>query len=200
DLLPLFAFARSELGVEEIKVEPLVVLARSAGPWVAHEAVALISERPNRYLEDAQGRLHCWDGPAIGWPDGNGIYRWHGLKVDPRACSPDGLTAGLIQRERNVEVRRMMLERYGQEEFLMDVGAHLIDRSGYGSLFETTLNDASGGVTLVRFVEVENATVEPDGSCKRYMLLVPREVRTAKQAVAWTFGLEEHEYVPTAES
>jgi len=200
DLLPLSAFARSEPGVEEIEVEPLVVLARSAGPWVAHEGVALISERPSCYLEDAQGRLHCWDGPAIAWPDGNGIYRWHGLKVHPRACAPDGLTAGLIQRERNVEVRRMMLERYGQEQFLMDVGARLLDRSRYGSLFETTLSDPSGGATSVRFVEVENATMEPDGSFKRYVLLVPREVRTAKQAVAWTFGLEEHEYVPTAES
>lgn len=49
-------------------------------------------------------------------------------------------------------------------------------------------------------VEVENATLEPDGSRRRYMLIVPTELRTARAAVAWTFGLTEHEYEPTAES
>ena len=45
-------------------------------------------------------------------------------------------------------------------------------------------------------VEVRNSTPEPDGSRKTYFLRVPPTVRTAREAVAWTFGLGAVEYRP----
>ena len=41
----------------------------------------------------------------------------------------------------------------------------------------------------VVMVEVLNSTPEPDGSFKDYWLRVPPTMETARQAVAWTFGL-----------
>ena len=38
-------------------------------------------------------------------------------------------------------------------------------------------------------VEVVNSTPEPDGSRKTYFLRVPPTIGTAREAVAWTFGL-----------
>lgn len=49
-------------------------------------------------------------------------------------------------------------------------------------------------------VEVTNSTQEPDGTWKSYMLRVPPTVQTCQQAVAWTFGVDEREYAPAAES
>ena len=49
-------------------------------------------------------------------------------------------------------------------------------------------------------VEVQNSTPEPDGSIKTYFLRVPPATRTAREAVAWTFGLGAVEYRPAAES
>jgi hypothetical protein len=49
-------------------------------------------------------------------------------------------------------------------------------------------------------VEVINATPEPDGSRKRYWLRVPPYMRTAREAVAWTFGLSGKEYAPDKET
>ena len=50
-------------------------------------------------------------------------------------------------------------------------------------------------------LEVENSTPEPDGSYKRYFLRVPPEVRTPREAVAWTFGFDaEGDYAPASES
>ena len=43
-------------------------------------------------------------------------------------------------------------------------------------------------------VEVVNGTPEPDGTYKHYYLQVPPTVRTPREAVAWTYGLSEHEY------
>jgi len=39
-------------------------------------------------------------------------------------------------------------------------------------------------------VEVENATPEPDGHNKMYMIRVDPRCTTAREAVAWTFGIE----------
>jgi hypothetical protein len=43
-------------------------------------------------------------------------------------------------------------------------------------------------------VEVVNGTPESDGSHKRYVLTVPPQVRTAQEAVAWTYGLTAKQY------
>jgi hypothetical protein len=49
-------------------------------------------------------------------------------------------------------------------------------------------------------VEVENATHEPDGTRKRYFLRVPPAMRTAREAVAWTFGATPDDYQPAVET
>jgi hypothetical protein len=42
--------------------------------------------------------------------------------------------------------------------------------------------------------------MEPDGSLKRYFLRVPPGTRTARRAVAWSFGLTKNAYEPAVES
>jgi hypothetical protein len=49
-------------------------------------------------------------------------------------------------------------------------------------------------------VEVVNSTPEPDGTHRTYWLRVPPRTRTAREGVAWTFGLEEADYVPERET
>jgi hypothetical protein len=43
-------------------------------------------------------------------------------------------------------------------------------------------------------VEVINGTSEPDGSRKHHFLRVPSRMRTAREAVAWTYGLTDEQY------
>ena len=47
---------------------------------------------------------------------------------------------------------------------------------------------------------VRYSTPEPDGSYKWYCLRVPPEVTTAREAIAWTFGVPEQEYEPDKET
>ncbi len=49
-------------------------------------------------------------------------------------------------------------------------------------------------------VEVVNATPEPGGTRRVYWLRVPPGTRTAREGVAWTFGLSEEQYRPLRES
>jgi hypothetical protein len=75
--------------------------------------------------------------------------------------------------------------------------ASLVRQDDFGKLW--TLRPGPDG-EAVRVVEVVNATPEPDGSYRRYFLQVPPSVRTAREAIAWTFGLTKKVYVPAVES
>lgn len=89
-------------------------------------------------------------------------------------------------------MRRVMLERYGFARYLQDTGAVLIASDECGMLYR---KDIPNDEPLV-MVKVLNSTQERDGSRKPYFLRVPPNMRTVREAVAWTFGLSEDEYSP----
>jgi Domain of unknown function (DUF6745) len=43
-------------------------------------------------------------------------------------------------------------------------------------------------------VEVVDGTPESSGTCRHYVIPVPANLRTAREAVAWTYGLSGAEY------
>ena len=45
-----------------------------------------------------------------------------------------------------------------------------------------------------------NSTPEPDGTYRTYWLRVPPTTRTARDGLAWTFGLTAPEYEPVAQT
>lgn len=51
-----------------------------------------------------------------------------------------------------------------------------------------------------QIVEVENHSLEPDGSRRVYFLMTPKECSTALEAVAWTFDMRPDEYAQMAAS
>jgi len=101
-----------------------------------------------------------------------------------------------IGQERNAELRRVMLEVYGFDRYLAETGATPADRDVMGVLWRIDLP----GDEPVVMVEVVNATPEPDGTRRTYWLRVPPRTRTAKEAVAWTFGLGPADYKPLAQT
>jgi hypothetical protein len=100
------------------------------------------------------------------------------------------LTVKEIQEERNAEVRRVMVERYGLSRFLMDSGAKKLAEDEFGELYQTEIADDEP-ICMIKLV---NSTPEPDGEFKNYWLRVPPDMKTARQAVAWTFGMTPDEY------
>jgi hypothetical protein len=167
-----------------------------------HTHLCLVVPRP-RLLTERSGRgswrsLHAWDEPAVHWPGGGPAYwYWRGVRIWREIAEhPSRLTARYIVRQQNVERRRILLERLGYERFLADAGATLVQQDDYGKLWRTELRLDDEPVTVV---EVTNATQEPDGSYRRYWLRVPPNVRSARHAVAWSFGFErvgEHDCGP----
>ncbi len=109
---------------------------------------------------------------------------------------PDWITVKHIETEENVEVRRVMIERYGQARYLVDSGAERISMDDYGTLYR---REIAGDEPIV-MVKVVNSTAEPDGSFKDYFIRVPPAITTAREGVAWTFGKSESEYAPLVQT
>jgi hypothetical protein len=197
-------------------------LGESCGFYWTLDGVCFASERPSEICRDGQGRLHSVSGMAIRYPSGWGLYRWHGVEVPRDVIEvPQDITCARIDQESNAEVRRVMIERYGAERYLLDSGAKVVQRDNAGLLYRKELSDDEP-VVMVR---VLNSTPEPDGVMSReeaiatfgeaaraavdapegsrfkaYMLRVPPDIRTAQEAVAWTFGLDANEYLPELET
>lgn len=176
-------------------------VARSAGWWWPYEGVVLAAERPTVLHRDENARLHSGEGPALAFPDGFALHAWRGMPVPAdfvTGLGPQGsgLDASRIRREDNAELRRVMLEIYGYDRYLAEVGARPLHRDATGVLWRIELP----GDEPVVMVEVLNSTPEPDGSVRTYWLRVPPSTRTAREGVAWTFGLGEAEYHPARET
>jgi len=194
------SFIRDVLGWQNPILERFEIdeqLTKNCG-WVWwHENVLAISDRPCKLERDDRGRLHCEDGPAIAYRDGWSLYYWHGVAVSAQVIErSEEITTGMIDSEDNAEVRRVMMERYGEGRYLEDSGATLINEGTLGKLYRREFDDDEPLV----MVRVINSTPEPDGSSKAYWLEVPPDMSTAHQAIAWTFGMTESEYAPSIET
>ncbi len=186
------------LGIEgTTPLKGLTDLARNAG-WVwAYENLCIMTDRPLEVHRDNRFRIHAEDKMCMRFGDDWGLYAWHGVLVPPYVILlPEPLTFDLIESEPNAEVRRVLIERFGLENYLREGKVVKMHQDNAGILYRMNL-ESDEPIIVVR---VKNSTPEPDGSIKEYFLRVPPTMQRAKQAVAWTFGLTEEEYDPLVET
>jgi hypothetical protein len=157
--------------------------------WIGPEDVICIP-RPSLWIAD--GRLHREDGAAVEWPSGERYYFWRGVEVPPCLIEePEKITPQLIRAEPNLERRRCMIERFGYERFLGVLGANILAEDQYGKLWRLPQRRGEANSMLL---QVRNGTPEPDGTYRDYFLSVPPAVQSAREAVAWTYGLSPAQY------
>jgi hypothetical protein len=188
-----YEYLRDVLGLRE-ETAPLLGLwqvAMSAGWLQPHENVCWLVERPCILRGDAQDRLHSTNGPALEFADGWSVWAWKGVEV-PRWLieQPERITLAAIDDEDNVQVRRCMIEIMTPARFVGLGGAIRIAEDETGILWRKIWLTYDAWAA----VEVINATPEPDGTHKHYFLQVPPEMRSAREAVAWTYGLSPKAY------
>ena len=133
---------RTVAPAHEHQVDARLEIARSAGPWWALDGLAIVSERPLVLRRDDRGRPHCADGPAIAWADGLEAFAWHGVAVEPWVIrEPGRITVATIDGEPNVEVRRVLVERFGEERLVREGGAELVDADDVGRLWRRRIEE-----------------------------------------------------------
>ncbi len=105
---------------------------------------------------------------------------------------PEALTRKDFLKERNVEVRRIIMERMG-DRFVPELRGRVINTGPRGHLYEVKLPDDPERVA--HYVCVQDASTP-----RQYFLRVPPHIRTAAEAVAWTFSMTIEEYQPLQET
>ena len=192
---------------------------RLGGFRFVHRRFWIVSDFPTTIGRDEQNRAHCDNGPQLAWPDGWKSYSIHGVRAPGWIVEhPEQITVSAIDAEQNAEVRRVMIERYGVARYVADSEYDVVDRDidSIGQprrlLLKRPRPNSEDNPILV--VELQNSTLEPDGSRKTYHLRVHPELRplldngslgepqphTCLAAVASTFGMTAGEYQLSFES
>ena len=168
--------------LENFKVDEY--LAKSCG-WVWwHENVLAISDRPKHIKRDNEGRLHCENGSSIEYRDGWALYHWHGVAIPSKWVTGKPPSAKDALTWSNIEQRRAACEIVGWKNILSELNAKVIDEDGdeeIGVLLEADIPDSG----KERFLKVRC------GTQREFVLPVPRNMKTALQANAWTYGIDE---------
>jgi hypothetical protein len=186
--------------------------------WMRND-ICFAAERPSYLNRDEEGRLHCEVGPSAAYPSGWSWWHWHGTAVPQQVIEmPPTIAIEDIHRAGDPDMRRIMIERYrtGEEvqgiaAYLRDAGARRLDHDpDFGTLWH--LHSAVTGPMLM--VEVTNHSPEPDGTYRHFLLRVDPELRpiigpgsfgqpqerSARNAVAASFGMSGAEYAPEIET
>jgi hypothetical protein len=159
--------------------------------WIGADEIVCV---PRPAIWTDHDRLNREDGPAIEWPGGERYYFRRGVEVPNWIFErPQTITASMIFAELNVEIRRCMMERFGFGRFLRESGSSLLAQDAHGKLWRTRIGQ-QGHAQSETVLEVRNGTREPDGTYRQYFLSVPPDMRSATEAVAWTYGLSSEQY------
>jgi hypothetical protein len=148
-----------------------------------------------RHIKYASGQLHgicvTWDHMGL---DCRKVFvqgRPVSDEVEQTILSGQ-LTAQYILRLRNSAVRRLCLEELGYARFLSQIPHEVIATDGEQELVRINWHAREEPICLVK--------VRCPSTGAYYALRVPPETTTVKGAVAWTFGLDENNYKPIAET
>jgi len=187
--LSFYDYFRVEFDLKEEteNLTGLSMAAQECGWFTPMKDVCIVSERHNILHLDNDGRLHCLEGQAQGFPDGTGKWCIHGIDVGKRIVEqPETITVKEIEKESNVELRRILIDQYGQDRYLIDSGAKEINTDDWGTLYRK-IQDDDEDMLMVKLV---NSTVESDGTYKEYFFRVPPDenITTAYAAVCWGYG------------
>ena len=200
-----------ECGVDYSKWAHFEAAAIHAGPRFMHRDFCIVSDRPEVLTVDAENRPHNDTGPFCRWRDGISLYAIHGVYV-PRFVveNPEQITVEKIHAERNEELKRIMIERYGLTRYVRDAKFKILDEDK-DPLGQSRRLLQHGDLLVVELV---NSTVDADGTRRVYHVPCEGELRpmlpdrtlgvaqklTCQNAVASTFGLTGDRYRPDVET
>ena len=150
-----------------------------------------------QYVVD--GRLHRADGPAVITSNGTKWYYWKNVFIEPSLyLRKDTIPATEVLNIRNVEVRRSMIELIGWESFIARANPKVVDQDKVSGAIlyrvEMPRDDQDEPLVVVKAID-GTVSRNADGKDHRreYFLRVPPTMKTCKEAIAWTFAMDQKE-------
>jgi hypothetical protein len=117
------------------------------------------------------------------------------IDLIPSQAWAERLLVRLILRVEDLARRQTAIRAMGEARFTAAARMRPVQGDAFGELYIV----GSAHACLV-YVKVQDASPGPDGIHQEHWLSVPPHVATAREAVAWTFGMSVNAYAPSAES
>ncbi len=161
--------------------------------WITRKEIVVCDRPEALHYDPIRRELHCEDGPTVRWRDGTSLYHWHGRSIPPWIIEEEyGVKQAL--EVANVEVRRCALEKIGWDNVLKSVGTMTRSVPDPGNPGQRLNLWKCDGIEEYAMLECTNATVERDGTRRKYILTVPHRFANPVAAAAWTFGTTVKKY------
>lgn len=180
-------------------------------PFTSGEIIQKFNELGNLHSDDEpswrsatrviwykNGKKHGIDADI----HGSMFYYYEGIRIPAnfhRAVSnPDLLSVVDVLGHPNSECRYVGMKIIGHERIVSGGGGLILDSCDFTGMKLFSVSGIFSGPVL--FLKVINSTPEIDGSFKNYYLCVPPTVKSCREAVSWTFGMEADDYSPSQET
>jgi len=159
--------------------------ARLSSQRHMYSKFCIISDFPTElYSYTRNGRMvaHNDKGPSHLWADGFAIWTINGIAVTEQiVMSPETLTIKQIDTERNEEIKRIMIDRFGWARYLTETNAKCLD---------ARINDVDG--TSEALLVLKDKSVRLLCACKStarvYAIRVDNKTKTCQEAQSWMSG------------
>jgi hypothetical protein len=162
-------------------------------------------------------RLHCEDYAALE-SDIENVYFWNGVMVPAFVVvRPDWITAAMIRKEDNQEVRRVMIERMGWERFCEQAEMRVLSSDSLKAQFpalpvsdlvadgERLVSHYRSGKETAELLESSEfrdfedrplrfVRVTDPSTGRRYIIRVAHDCPTPYAGIAASFGINEADY------
>lgn len=157
--------------------------------WM-HDEFCIVCDFPEILSVDGQYRPHGESGPSHRWRDGWSLWYWHGVAVDEQIIMRgDSQTLADIQGEKNVEKRRVRIERFagvgttaadGWRRYLIESGATVVDRRR---------NDIESTEEALFALGSTRVLVPTCKTGRLFAMEVPSDVQTCENAQGYLAGV-----------
>ena len=148
------------------------------GPRFMHEKYVIFCGKAKSRHKNESNVLHNESGPAIEWRCGTKLWYINGVQVTQQIVEfPESLKIEQINKEKDNDVQRIMLERYGVVKYIEDTNAKCLDfRHCDISNTMEQLYEILGQKKLL--------AVDPSGA-GIVVLTVPNSINTCEEAQQW---------------
>lgn len=184
-------------------------LTQSTFAFLMYDQVCIVISSHSRMKRDAEDLLHCEDGVAVEFPDGKGWAFWRGTHIPEAWVRGEPPRASEALAIRNIEQRRCACEIIGWAHIVEQLHGRIINEDPnpmIGTLIVVDLPRVAIGWGEQRWDDGSIRGIDERrpqkflrvvcGTGRTFALPVPMHLNTAREANAWTYGLDPSEYQP----
>lgn len=142
------------------------------------EKICIVCDRPTVLNHDDRWRLHGEGKPAIQFADGYSLYAYHGVML-PEAyqISPQHWRSEWLLREKNAELRRVLIQGIGYDRLCQELQAEVLDTWREYTLLNIEADIDTEPICLLKMTCPSTAHI--------HALRVPPYTTSARTAIRW---------------